>query len=73
MPLPDIISRLESYGFAGIYINCDSYTDKGVGMIKSLQQLGFSEIIESEKKDLACVILKPSPNPVLPESLYPSP
>jgi len=66
--LPDAVADLERYGFAAFYINRDAFADKGEGFVTVLKKMGHDEIIESDQKDLVCVILKPSSNPVLPGS-----
>jgi len=67
-PFNDIVSRLESYGFAAMYVNRNAFGDKGDGLIKACQASGHNEIIESDQGDLFCVLLKPSPQPVLPNA-----
>jgi phosphoglycerol transferase len=66
LPLGEVVSRLESYGFAALYVNRNGFTDRGDGLIKALNQLGITEMIESDRHDLVCLILKPSPQPILP-------
>jgi len=65
-PLGDVVGDLEKYGFAALYINRDAYSDKGEGVIHALKQMGRDEMLESDQKDLVCVVLRPSPAPVLP-------
>jgi hypothetical protein len=62
----DQIAALERYGFSGIYINRSGYTDKGEALLSQYKAAGRGEVIESRLGDLCCVVLKPSPNPVLP-------
>jgi hypothetical protein len=64
----DAVADLERYGFAALYINRDSFSDRAEGFITALKQMGRSEIIENDRKDLVCVILNPSPTPVAPEN-----
>ena len=68
-PLDAVIADLERYGFSGLYIDRDVFFDRGEGLLNALKQMGRDEIIESDRKDLVCVILKPSSSPVLPGSL----
>jgi len=65
--LRDIINRLESYGFAAIYINRNGFPDKGEGMLNAFKDAGRAETIISERQDLVCVFLKYSPQPVMPD------
>jgi hypothetical protein len=60
------VAALESYGFAGIYVNRAGYQDHGESMRQKYADAGRSEVIDSPGQDLFCVVLHPSPNPVLP-------
>jgi len=60
------VERLESYGFAGVFINKEGFADKGETLIKSFAAAGRAEVITSPAGDLCCIVLNPSPNPVLP-------
>ena len=66
MPPAEQIAALESYGFSGIYVNRGGYPDKGEALLEKYKAAGRTEVIESPLRDLCCVVLKPSPNPVLP-------
>jgi len=68
MPFNAAVGMLESYGFAAIYLNRNGFADKGEALIKTLNKMGRGEIIESDRGDLVCVLLKPSPQPVLPDA-----
>jgi hypothetical protein len=63
----EVIQELESYGFAALYINRNGFSDHGQKLIQALQTMGLNDVIENDQHDLACVLLKPSPEPVLPE------
>jgi len=67
MQLNEIVGRLESYGFAAIYVNRNGFPDKGEALEKAFKQIGRGEMIESEQGDLFCVFLKPSSLPILPD------
>ena len=60
------IASLERYGFSGIYVNCAGYRDGGEELLGKYKAAGRTEVIPSPRKDLYCVVLKPSPNPELP-------
>ncbi len=60
------IAALESYGFSGIYINGEAYPDGGDSIIEQFKAAGRTDILVSPRRDLFCVVLQPSPNPVLP-------
>jgi phosphoglycerol transferase len=66
MPAAEQIATLESYGFSGIYINTAGYSDRGEGLLNQYKQAGRDVVIASPLKDLYCVVLHPSPNPLLP-------
>lgn len=68
LQLSEIVSKLESYGFAAIYVNRNGFADKREGLIQAFQQLGLGDMIESDQHDLFCVFLKPSPQPVMPDA-----
>jgi len=75
LPTDKIIDQLESYGFAALYINRNGLPDQGAEFIKVLKQRGCDEKIENGRGDVFCVLLKPSPKPVLvydPSALWPS-
>lgn len=63
----EVVQRLENYGFAAIYLNRSAFPDKGEGLIKSLQQMGRTEMITNDR-DLVCVFLKPSTQPMMPDA-----
>jgi len=65
--LNEVVSRLESYGFSAIYVNRSGFGDKSDNLLQAFKQIGRDQIIESDRKDLFCVLLKPSPQPVLPD------
>ncbi|MGB8354626.1 MAG: hypothetical protein WCD79_12105, partial [Chthoniobacteraceae bacterium] len=60
------VEQLEKYGFSAIYVDRNGLADNGDAFEQALKEASHGEIIESEARDLFCVILKPSPNPVLP-------
>jgi len=62
----DQIAALERYGFSGIYINKNGYPDKAEALLEQYKEAGRDQVIPSQLDDVCCVILKPSPNPVLP-------
>jgi hypothetical protein len=65
MSLPAIITLLESYGFSAIYVNLDVMPDHGAALISSLREKNHP-LIESERNDLLCIVIQPSPQPALP-------
>ena len=69
--LQEVISRIESYGFAAVYGNRRGLEDKGDGILKSMRELGYTEVIESKAGDLFCVLINPAPHPILPAGVVP--
>ena len=51
------IVMLQQRGFAALYVNRAGYDDRAAGLEAMLQQLGLSEVIESDRGDLLCVPL----------------
>jgi len=66
--LNDLVTRLEGYGFAAIYVNRGGFTDKAEPMIDMFKKMGRGDIIESEQHDIYCVLLKPAAQPTLPDA-----
>jgi phosphoglycerol transferase len=66
--LGEVVGRLESYGFSALYVNRDGFADKGEALLKALKEIGRGDVIESDQGDLFCVLLKPFPQPILPEA-----
>jgi phosphoglycerol transferase len=63
LPLPDLVAKLQSYGFSAILINTRAKLDWGAD---DLVKLGLRDAIISPDDNLVCVFLKPDPHPVLP-------
>ena len=63
----DRIGHLESYGFSALYVNLNSFEDKGAGFIKVLKDMGRGDMFTSDRGDLLCVLLQPSAQPVSPD------
>jgi hypothetical protein len=63
-----LIKALEAYGFAGLTLNRKGYEDRAEKKLKALAACGKSELIEDEAHEQVCVVLSPSPHPVLPHS-----
>jgi hypothetical protein len=68
MPVPQMISQLEKYGFAGIYILRACYEDRGEDLLKQLAAAGKNQVIEDELHEQVCVLLNPAAQPELPHT-----
>jgi phosphoglycerol transferase len=66
MPPAQQIAALEKYGFSGIYINSEGYPDGGDSMLAQFKAAGRAHVLVSPLRDLYCVVLNPSSNPVPP-------
>jgi phosphoglycerol transferase len=71
MAFPDAVHRMESLGFAAVYVNRNGFQDRGVSILNSFKQLGYSQIIESKAGDLFCVLIHPAAHPILPAGVAP--
>ena len=56
--LPAFVAQLQDQGFGAIYVNRDAFQDKGAGLVNALKAGGLTDIIESSRGDVFCVILK---------------
>ena len=65
---PEFISKLERYGFGGLYVNRNAFQDGGEELLQKLKSKGYDNIITSRNGDLYCVVLHPSPNPIRPDA-----
>ena len=64
--LNEVITKIQSYGFAALYVNRNGFQDKGEGLYQAMRQLGYTEVIESKAGDLFCVLIRPDAQPILP-------
>ena len=64
--LSDVITKIQSYGFAAVYVNRSGFQDKGEGLLQAMRELGYTEVIESKAGDLFCVLIHPDAHPILP-------
>ncbi len=68
LPIPEIVNRLEAYGFSAVYIDRRGFADRGAALLDGLKAAGRAEVLQDTVGELMCVFLKPSPKPVLPFS-----
>ena len=66
MPASQMISTLEKYGFAAIYLNRKGFSDQAEGLLKQFAAAGRSQFIEDDSHEQVCILLNPSAAPVLP-------
>lgn len=68
LPVPQMVSTLEKYGFSAIYANRKGWPDQGENFFKQLAGAGYKIEGEDTAHEQAFVLLHPSPNPQLPPS-----
>lgn len=67
-PVPELVRRLEEYGFAALYINRKGYADRAGSLLRELDELGYQRRLEGPKGDQVVVPLRPAANPRPPLS-----
>jgi hypothetical protein len=65
LPIPELVSRLESYGFAGVYVNGTVFRNRGAALARLFEKAGRGERIEGPD-GLFCILLHPSASPIKP-------
>jgi hypothetical protein len=68
MPITRAAQTLERLGFAGLYFNRKAYTDGAAAMLTELANHGWTQVVEDNAGEQVCVLLHPSPHPMLPHS-----
>jgi hypothetical protein len=68
VPLAGFVARLERYGFSALCVDLSIFPDKGAGFLAAIRDEGHTDLFQSDKGDLLCVLLKPSPQPVWPDA-----
>ena len=66
LPVETLVRRLESYGFAALYINRKGYEDRGERLLNELAALGRERRLQGAGGQQVIVFLNPHRNPVLP-------
>jgi phosphoglycerol transferase len=67
-PVPEMVRRLEEYGFGALYINRKGYADRAEALLRDLEGLGYTQRIEGPIGDQVVVPLRPIPLPRPPLS-----
>jgi len=63
LPMRAAVPLLQEYGFSGLYINRKGYRDRGEGLLRELDQLGYRDRLEAPDGDQIVVRLQPAENP----------
>lgn len=61
-----LVRELESYGFAGLYLNRKGFPDQAESLLKELRHLGYTEQWASASAQQVVIKLNPTPMPLLP-------
>lgn len=65
-PTETLVRRLESYGFAALYINRKGYEDRAEKLLKELAALGYHRTLRGELGNQVVVLLNPRAQPKKP-------
>lgn len=66
VPTATLVRRLESYGFAALYLNRKGYEDRAEKLLQELEALGYRRRLQGELGNQVVVLLNPSRHPKLP-------
>jgi phosphoglycerol transferase len=66
VPVETLVRRLESYGFAALYINRKGYEDRAERLLQELAALGYERQLQGAGGQQVIVLLTPHKKPVLP-------
>ncbi|MEO6246037.1 MAG: hypothetical protein ABIQ12_11455 [Opitutaceae bacterium] len=66
VPVETLVRRLESYGFAALYLNRKGYEDRAEKLLGVLDALGYTRRLAGELGQQVVVLLNPSPQPEKP-------
>jgi phosphoglycerol transferase len=66
LPAESLVRRLESYGFAALYLNRKGFQDRADRLLAQLERLGYDRRIVGASGYQVAVLLHPAPHPVKP-------
>lgn len=66
LPIPELVRRLESYGFAALYLNRKGYEDRAERILGELADLGYTRRLQGAGGQQVIVVLNPTAQPKLP-------
>lgn len=66
LPVETLVRRLESYGFAALYLNRKGYEDRAEKILNELAGLGYGRRLQSSGGQQVVVLLNPTTQPKLP-------
>ncbi|MBL9189238.1 MAG: hypothetical protein JNK23_17280 [Opitutaceae bacterium] len=66
LPLATLMRRLESYGFAALYLNRKGYEDRAERILRELAELGYTRRLAGDGGQQVVVLLNPTSKPRLP-------
>lgn len=68
----ELVRRLESYGFAAVYVNRNGYEDRADRTVQRLISLGYRDLIEGAGGQQVVVRLHPAEHPIPPAARRPT-
>jgi hypothetical protein len=66
LPAPDLVPKLERYGFAALYFDRRAYPDRGEQLLDELRAMGRTEHLEGRRGQQVVVLLRPAERPEKP-------
>ncbi len=66
VPIETLVRRLESYGFAALYLNRKGYEDRAEKLLGELTALGYTQRIQGSGGQQVVVLLHPTARPAVP-------
>ncbi len=66
LPVADLVRRLESYGFAALYLNRKGYEDRAEHILSELARLGYTRRLAGAGGQQVIIVLNPTAQPTLP-------
>lgn len=58
-----LVDELLRNGFGAIYVNRGGYQDHAAALLAELKSMGYTDVIENERGDVFCVVLRKEGNP----------
>ncbi len=66
VPVETLVKRLESYGFAALYLNRKGYEDRAEKLLAELEALGYQRRLQGAGGQQVVVLLRPTARPAKP-------
>lgn len=72
LPTPELVRRLEAYGFAALYVNRKGYEDRAERLLRELDTLGYDRRLHGALGNQVVVLLRPAAQPKWPLGRVPT-